>query len=814
LRKAVGNYTACLLLLLLLFQASPAQTVQSVVNSDKTFREKSSTGSSDLTEIDEGISISQADTIPADAESLGLPVRGVCKGYKIFHFVFNDGGMPVKTLPAKAIASLPNVSETKYPLLLKVTGNILYDVNYRSRVDTPYAENDIYQHTLQTRLNFTYKDQYPFRVYLTTRFSNSNLFRKYTDLDFHYHQPDFARLLKKRLIDAVANYLVSKTTSLDSLRKQIELQKNAIASLNKSVLNRDITQKTVEARERLFYGNRSHGPVINRGIDAGDIKKYFSTCARYKFPDASLKTNNKAPAEDSDSMMLQRYYAYRDSFESKQRIRDSMGQRLEQLENLYHEGQSIVETEHAEWKKSVEEAKDTKALEQLLHKFNMPDTVLPKGYRTLFALQSVSIGRSVANYSELSVKNISITGLQVEYNPGYYYAVAAGKVDYRFRDYLVPNQVRPNQYLGLVRFGKGMKNGNHVIFSYYTGKRQLFNAAVSSQAVTVVPGYHLAGFTIEGWYKVNRNISLTAEIAKSTAPYYSLDSIQRKNWMGSVTRFSDRSNEAYSVKMYAYFPQTQTRFTGSAQYIGANFQSFSTFTTGTAQTKWMARLEQPFFKKQLNVVSSLQQNDYTNPFVATAYKSAALLASIQATLRIKKWPVLSAGYYPSYQLTKINDNSYSESRYYTMVGNASYYYHIESVQLTTYAVYSRFYNQAADSGFVYFNSQNLLLSQNITAGRLSIMLNWSESLNTDYSIYTIENNNQVEINRIISVGAGIKMVRQTLLYHLQWGYSGNLSLRIPKFGDIQLTMDKGYMPGLNRQLVDSKFGRLTYYKTF
>lgn len=765
----------------------------------------------DTTAHDQGqFNLIWLDSLPPGIGKGSFIVRGACKSYSPF-FPMYVARVP---LVKEAQKMPPPVVEATRPSLLKVTGNILYDVNYRSRIDTPYAENDIYQHTLQTRLDFVYREQYPFRVYLTTRFSNSNLFRKYTDLDLHYNQADFARLLKKRLIDAVATYLASKTRSLDSLRRLIELQKNVLASLNKSILHTDLTQKTVEARERLLYGNRGRQLAMSTDTAHGEIKRYFATAGRFKFPDASLKASSGPLAEENDSVMLRRYYASRDSLESKRKAIDSLGRRLEQLENLYHHGQSVVEAKNMEWKKAIEEVKDTKALEQLLHRFNMADTVLPKGYKALFAVQSAGIGRSVANYSELSVKNISITGVQVEYNPRYYYAVAAGKVDYRFRDYLIPNQAQPNQYLALVRFGRGMKNGNHIIFSYYTGKRQLFNAAVSSRPGAEIPGYHLAGFTIEGFYRINRNISLTGEVAKSTTPYYSLDSLQQKKWMGSMTSFGDRRNEAYSVKMYAYFPKTQTRFTGGAQYFGATFQSFSTFTTGAEQTKWLARLEQPFFKKKLTVVSSLQQNDYSNPFVSTAYKSAALLASIQATLRIRKWPVLSLGYYPSYQLTKVSDHAYSESRYYTMVGNASYYYHIESVQLSSYVVYSRFYNQAADSGFVYFNSKNLLLSQNMIVGRLSVLVNWSESLNTDYSIHTLENTNQVEINRMISVGAGVKLIRQSLVSQAQWGYSGHLSFRIPRLGDIQLMMDKGYMPGLNRQLVDSQLGRLTYYKIF
>jgi hypothetical protein len=290
--------------------------------------------------------------------------------------------------------------------------------------------------------------------------------------------------------------------------------------------------------------------------------------------------------------------------------------------------------------------------------------------------------------------------------------------------------------------------------------------------------------------------------------------MQSKGWMNAVTRFSERSNEAYSVKLLSRFPRTHTRFNGSLRYTGANFQSFSTYTSGASQLRWNAQVEQPFFKKQLTIISSLQQNDYNNPFVITSYKSSSLLASFQANLRIKKWPVLSFGYYPSYQLTKTGDDDYSESRYYTLTGSAGYYYNLREASLSSYVVYSRFYNSASDSGFVYYNSKNILLSQSVAWDRFSVMLNASLSTGTDYDMYTIENTCQVTINKIISVGAGGKMIQYSLIPQKQWGYNGNLTLKIPKLGDIQLMADEGYLPGVNKQLVKNRMGRLTYYKNF
>ncbi|MFL5744272.1 MAG: hypothetical protein ACJ751_06380 [Niastella sp.] len=734
------------------------------------------------------------DTFPARERLRAVGISGVSNRYDVFYI-----GIPETNGASENVTVAQQPVENRRVPLLKITGNILYDVNYRSRIDTPYAEKNVYQHTVQTRLDLVYKERYPFKLYVTTRFSNSSLFRKYTDLNFQFNQSEFKRNIKERLWNSVQSYLASKSGKLDSLKRLIETKKKTIGNLSQSLQAPDVTQKMVEEREKELLSKRSGTGSHNQHLPVDKVDSL-----KERVSDVKDKIIEEAGKIDQ----------YKDSITAKKQQLDSLRTELEAIENLYRKLKLNDELNLAAVKKQIESGNDLTALAAHLQQLNVPDTVLPKGYKTLSSLQTLSIGRSTADYTELSVRNVSITGLQVEFNPRYYYALAVGKVDYRFRDYIVPNGVRSNQYVALARFGKGMKNGNHLYLTYYTGKRQFFNASIASQAGGSIPEYKLAGVTLEGQYRLNKNITLIGEVAKSTMPYYSVDSLQRKSWMNAVSNFNERSNEAVAFNLLSYFPKTRTRFTGNLRYTGANFQSFSSFTTGASQLKWLGRLEQPLFKKQLTFVTSLQQNDYNNPFLATTYKSSSLLASIQATARIKKWPVLSAGYYPSYQLIKTGDDQYTETRYYIMTGSAGYYYNIKETQLSTYAVYSRFYNEMSDSGFVYYNSKNLLLSQNAAFGRFSLMLNASLSTSTEYDMYTLENNVQVAVSKIVSVGAGAKMIRYSLLPEKQWGYNASLTLRIPRLGDIQLMIDKGFLPGLNRQLTENRVGRLTYYKTF
>jgi hypothetical protein len=688
--------------------------------------------------------------------------------------------------------------------LIKMSGNILYDVNYRSKIDTPYAANNVYQHTAQTRIDILYKDKYPLKLYITSRFGNTSLFRNYSDFNLRFNPSDFKRIAKEQMMIAARQWIAKYAQNVDSVAGLIEAKKTAIALLRLSLQKPDIRQQTVEEREKTFYNPKKQYGINDIKDTALDAANHFLSNA---FSDKGLADSLK----NKMSSIADKYGDYKDSLDKKKQRLDSLERELQQLVARYKKIKSLREENLS----ALENEKDPAKLADILYQLRLPDTILPKGYKMLSGIESLGIGRAVADYSELSVKNISITGVQAAYNTKYYYAVAAGRVDYRFRDYIVPNHTKSNQWLALVRFGRCTKNGNHIFLTYYTGKRQFYNAsAVTAQDSTAIPGYRLAGITIEGVYKINKNISLSAEIAKSTLPYYSLDSTAQKQWMNAITKLSSRSNEAYSGQINAFFPKTFTRFNGYIAYLGADFQSFSTFTTGAAQTKWMAKLEQPFFKNRFTVISSVQKNNYSNPFVATSYKSASLLTSVQANLHIKKYPVVSLGYFPAYQLTKTGNEDYSESRYYTLTGSIGHTYKLGALQLSSYGVYSRFYNEAVDSGFVYYNSKNLLLSQNIHINRYSILLNGSLSTSAEYTLRMLEGACQVYINKILSVGAGLKMNDYSLLTGILWGYSGTLTLNIPKIGDIQLMTDKGFIPSINKQLADNKTARLIFYKTF
>jgi hypothetical protein len=134
--------------------------------------------------------------------------------------------------------------------------------------------------------------------------------------------------------------------------------------------------------------------------------------------------------------------------------------------------------------------------------------------------------------------------------------------------------------------------------------------------------------------------------------------------------------------------------------------------------------------------------------------------------------------------------------------------------MNTTVVYTQFYNHAADSGFTYFNTRNLLLSQSVFLRKFTLQLNASGATNNDYQLYTLEGKVQHSVNKWLTVGAGLKYNKQTVYDIDQLGYSAEATLRLNKLGQIQFSADKGFIPGMNKALVPDNTGRLTYFKTF
>lgn len=689
--------------------------------------------------------------------------------------------------PTKPV-TLPVVMPQRKPFLV-VHGNVMYDFYYQSNADTPYLEKEIYQHTVQTSLEVTVRDRYPVRVAFTTMRGNSYLFRDLTGANMQYTNRDFKNILLQNAQQWDAGQL-KQWKELEELKLRIAARLKDINRLKSWKSGPSALQQLIEERERKLYGKAKDSLSLNTGV-----------------PDSLGKFTALKDKADSLSRKV------KDTYDANAAKLDSLQKELAQWEALYNQKRQLLGARKQQLMDVLRKSRNNKELADSLEAMHLPDSVLPRGFRTLLAVRSVGIGRTLVDYSELTAKNISITGVQAEYNPSYYVAFATGAVDYRFRDFVV-NDNRVRQYLNMVRVGTGMKEGNNVILSFYTGKKQVYNFNTSAGGVTTeAPDYKIMGVSLEGRWQINRNNYIIGEAAKSSMPYYKREA-HSQGLGASMVSLSDHSNEAFAVSAVSFVPLTGTRLSGMFKRMGANFQSFSLYATGAAQSAWMIKADQPLFKQQLTLTGSIRQNVYTSVFENASYRSNTIFKSIQATFRRKNWPVLSLGYFPSSQLMKLSDDRYIENLFYTLVGTASYFYQYRGISMNTIFSGTRFYNHQTDSGFVYFNSTNLLLNQTIFLGKFTVNGGLSSATNQDYAVYGADGNLQYRVLSWLELGGGLKYNYQTTYRLQQTGYTANAKVNIPKIGEIVLMADQGFVPGVNKQLVPNKTGRLTYTKIF
>ncbi len=658
------------------------------------------------------------------------------------------------------------------PRLAITGGYVSYQFNYRSAIDTPYVEKDIAQHNITGNLNLTVAGYLPLRVTWWSRQSNSRIFRDITDVQASFDgaafQQQLQASLRQRLLamaPSLNDSLTEKLYALKQLRLE-ELRANLLASFT--------AQSLIEANEtmripRITWSPRLPDSVNSRREDS--LKK----AAGY-FLDLYAKTKGEY---------------------------DKVEKQVDSLKTLYQQNlakvQKFKQMVTGQWNELIA-SRDWSAK---LQEYGMNNVEVPARYRWLLGLRQFSVGRSVTNYSELTVKNTSVNGLNFEYNSWYYLAVSAGIVDYRYRDFAINGANKKPQYLYLVRAGLGRLEKNYFILSAFRGEKQLFpsnGGRLSSITVT--------GFSAEAKMLVNRTSYITAEVAKSLAPDF------RNNPAQGNTKFtlSDRTNQAYAIKAYSFIPATGTRLEGFYKHTGANFQSFSSFQTNAALESWTIKADQGFFKRRLRIAASLRKNEFTNPFLPQDYKSNTIFKSLTATFKMRKWPVITVGYQPMSQLTAL-DSVVIENRFQVLNASAYHIYKINNLRTATTVVLNKFYNNTSDTGFVYYNATNIFWAQQFFFKAFTTQVAVSYTSNSGYQLVVMDGGIQLNLTKLGSLGFGTKInvLNDNLI---KTGGYMNANIRVYKQDFITLSYDRGYLPGFNKGLIRNEMGTVQFVKSF
>ena len=756
----------------------------------------------------------------------------------VYYFLFIAGVCKVNYY-SKHIFKLQPLSLHGQPDILKaptapqttpaVHGNVTYDFFYRSAIDTPYTDNNVMQHTVRTNIYATIKKNFPVVIQINARQSNSYLFKNYADANIQFDAQAYQTITKQKLKDK-ATEQISQNAPDKFLQTSLQEKYKYRHQLETWLQDGRQLQQLIESRQSLSTilpstdidnlvstGNVKQllmDSLQNRAGQNEDIQKYqnlIGKAGQYKslakttkqYNTGSLTTTAKKALTENQEKAVDFVKEYTEKNEKYKKY----SHQIDSLEEKYQTTKAATQQKIDSVKSIIDNTDDPAVLKHYMKEYGLDSTRTYKWVKHLMAIKKFAIGRSMVDYSELTAKNISVTGINAEYFNRFYFAVAAGTVDYRYRDFIVRRIQKLPQYLLLARLGIGNADKRGIVLTIYQGKKQASWFDNNNRPAV----NNVLGVSIEGRYKIDKNNFVIAEVAKSSYPRF-VPSQSNTGDNAKMIGLGDRSNEAYSIRLLSYIPATQTRISGQYKKLGINFQSFNIFNYNANYSVWHVRGDQYFFKRALFLSAAVKTNEYNSPYTIYNYKSNTIFTTVQATLRLKKWPVISAAYMPSSQLYKTG-NDIIETRFSTLMASASYMYRVARQYMHCSLMYNQFFNDNNQQQFMYYNAGNWLVNHSIMGNKLTLNTAVGLSYNADYRLQTIDQGMNYRLNNWLRAGGGLKWNRLNSITNAI-GYYGSAQLKLKKLGEIEMSFDHGFLPGLNGVLLPNDMGRIIYFKTF
>jgi hypothetical protein len=726
------------------------------------------------------------DTIYIDsADQVIFLTRGVCKSFKISVFE----RVAVITDSSSHQLSATNGSQ-KIPFL-KFTGSVSYDFYYNQRVDTPFAKRGFQQHTETVNLQGVLQGKYPFTIRFTSRQTNSPFFKNFFDPGLRFENSMFVGSQKRKYLDKLGNgsIIADRIKELDKRLNDLHLKEQ---TLSQQITSQGWRQKIVKEREAFLRQKNSH--------DLSPLMPYNSSTLRSLRISADTASSARQGLSWIDSLNLDSITGIPETpTEHWLRSQDS-ARKLVQLQQIsLKQYRDSIETSFSLQKQSLAKAfKSNRELKDYVKKYG--DINVSEKF--LLNLKSAGIGKTEVTYTDLTIKNISITGIQAEYEPRLYYAIAGGTIDYRFREYFLTRngKSKPQQFY-IARFGNSYSNRKGVIASVFTGVKNSFVTGTSQGQ------NKFSGYSVEGFYNWGAEGSVSLEIAKTT-PAILLTS-QKKT---GLLDFDSPDNMGLVGKLHYRLAASATLIDAYYRKTGYSFQSINLLSSNVTQTAWNIKLQQNLFKRTLTVAASLRQNDFATPYFTPNFNTNAVFKSITIGYRRQNCPFFSVGYYPGTQLVKA-DSAIIENVYYLINATAGYLRDFDN--FTSYSVfnYNSFINKSTDTGFVLSRGYSFFFNQDIITADVCYKGAVTYTKQSDINYYTLEAGAEFQLKKLLSVAASIKY-NKLINGRSAMAASGMVKIDVPKICLIQCSYDRMFIPSINRTLESADVGRFTLIKYF
>jgi hypothetical protein len=444
---------------------------------------------------------------------------------------------------------------------------------------------------------------------------------------------------------------VSKTKELSMMKKYWGANLEGIRSFGESNYEGNMGGSYLSAKKKTFtlsFNSELIGESANRSGTGSDKEPRYGylnltpSVSLYGLPISAsflFSSENSASRQNINSMGLNLDVST---------IKDFL------LERINKEKDKILKESQKDESKLSDKQKDkleSDAKSKVMGKMN-PVLKFISYFKTL------DIGTTYPSYTPFTVQGVPVSGINVEFNPGWFYIAATVQKNQKPIDNVT---YRRDLYSG--RIGYGQKDKSHFYFTGLYANDKSTSIKVDSTNQMLVPNSNYL-FGIEGKLNLLKDrLILEAEAVGSMLTRDNRDAdLENKSIPSFVKnifhpKISSQIDYSYSVKSIFDNQKSNTKVTASLKMVGPGFITLGNPTLRGDKLEIETKISQKFLNKQVSVTASLKWYR-DNLIKSKRYTTNTTIPNLTVNLNFKGYPYIMLAYMPNFMSNDATDSIY------------------------------------------------------------------------------------------------------------------------------------------------------------
>jgi len=352
--------------------------------------------------------------------------------------------------------------------------------------------------------------------------------------------------------------------------------------------------------------------------------------------------------------------------------------------------------------------------------------------KLIASFKTLGIGTTYPSYTPFTMQGVPVSGINVEFNPGWFYIAATAQKNQKPID---NSSFRRDLYAGRIGYGQSDKSHIYLTGLYANDKAGSILVDSSNQRLTPNTNYL---FGIQGKLNLLRDkLSFEAEAVGSMLTRDNRDADLENNSIPSFVKnmfhpkISSQVDYSYSIKSIFDNQKSNTKVTASLKMIGPGFVTLGNPTLRGDKLEVETKIAQKFLNKQVSVTASFKWFK-DNLINSKSYTTNTTIPNLTVNMNFKGYPYVMLAYMPNFMTNNASDPVYKfDYKNHLFLMNTGHNLRFGTMNLSSNLSYM-FNNATSLDTASGYTSNSLTLSEGISFG---IPLSLSASINLVHSDY-------------------------------------------------------------------------------